>query len=78
MEDGKRNRESLQDPTIHGGVYSTFEVCNFDGYCAILLDVIPSVDHNHGHAGRDRGVHVYFTVQGGCFLFLVSKSVTGG
>lgn len=55
VEDGKRNRESLQDPTIHGGVYSTFEVCNFDGYCAILLDVIPPVDHSHGHVhvGRE-------------------------
>ena len=40
VEDGKRNWESLQDPTIHGGVWC-------------VLDVIPPVDHNHGHVGRE-------------------------
>ena len=49
---GGCNRESLQDSAIHGGVYSTFEVCNFDGYCAIFLDVLPPVDHSHGHVAR--------------------------
>ena len=48
----KRNRELLQDSAIHGGVYSTFEVCNFNGYCAIFLDVLPPVDHSHGHVAR--------------------------
>ena len=56
MEEGKRNRESLQDSAIHGGAYSTHEVCNF-GYCAICLDLITiTVMYNVASGGGGGGV----------------------